>query len=104
MENAILELDGFKIELTPRQVAEAFCKLSSDRQALFFAEVEGIASKWKNWRGLHYLMIGDAVKEMGMKSPAATALASMASPLFAHTMRWIDGHDSYDRSQHVEVL
>lgn len=92
------------IEATPEELAAAFCNMGSDEQAAFFAECERIGLTWREKRekegsrgwflgsGWQWFQVGqECLKAQGgLDSPAARALATMAAPLFAHSMLYCE--------------
>ena len=50
---------SIEVELTPGEVAEAFCKLRSDGQALFFNEIAKIVDEGGWWLGMQLQYVTD---------------------------------------------
>lgn len=87
-----------RLQLTPEQVAEAFCAMSPDEMARFFAEGQRL-SKLPDWsaHGIYgqALWLADV---MPVGSPGADFLMDLAAPWYTHTLRYIDTHGERERA------
>ena len=46
------------VQLTPMQLAEAFCEMSDERQAQFFIDVARISATWSGGAGMQWFSVG----------------------------------------------
>jgi hypothetical protein len=70
------------VELTPAQVAEAFCSLNDERQAEFFIECARIASTWGDPAFSQWRAVGRHLRDCTCSNDAARELVlDIASPL-----------------------
>lgn len=86
-------------------VGELFANLPSDMQAEVFRVAQETLEAFPStgWpKGMQWYDVGKRVKAMGMKSPAATALASMAAHLYANTLAYCNTPDAWANS--VEIM
>ena len=87
-----------EIELTPVQVAEAFCAMGSEQMAQFFIECKRL-SECPDWSagGIY----GQALwvrEEMKPGTPGADFLMDLAAPWYTHTLRYIDANGERERA------
>jgi hypothetical protein len=96
-----MNIEGGKISgATPAELAEAFCNMDSEAQADFFAECERISLSWRPqarqerpqsmcmgawWQ---WNQVGSECLKRGIDTPGARVLATLAAPLYAHTLRF----------------
>lgn len=95
-------IEATTIEGTPQELARAFCNLGSNEQAEFFAECERVSLTWTEqarqkvpprlclgawWQ---WQQVGSECLRRGLDAPAARVLATMAAPLFAHTLAYTE--------------
>lgn len=86
------------IELTPKQLAEAFCALGSDQMAEFFTECKRI-SQGPDWAvGGIYAQALWVRDEMKPGTPGGDFLMDLAAPWYTHTLLYIDNHGERERA------
>lgn len=59
------------IDLTPRQLAEAFAELMDEAQAQFFIEVAAIAQGWDGPAGYQWALVGGHLATCACSTQAA---------------------------------
>lgn len=86
------------MELSPAQIAEAFCSLGSEEMAKFFAECKRL-SEGPEWAaGGIYAQALWVREEMKPGTPGGDFLMDLAAPWYTHTLRYVDNHGERERA------
>ncbi len=65
---------GFLVEVTPKQLAEAFADMHDEGQAQFFIEVAAIASGWEGGNFPQWYMVGRHLARCACSTDEARSL------------------------------
>ena len=87
-----------ELNLSAEEVAQAFCAMSSEEMAKFFAECKRL-SQGPDWAaGGIYAQALWVRQDMKVGTPGADFLMDLAAPWYAHTLRYIDAHGERERA------